>query len=416
MDSALPSKSQVDQAITGLADAANLYSEAPDLAGYASRVEIIARARRLICGLVSPDMMPNYHGLNMAELVAIRTFIKLKVFDAIPRQGAISLQGLSQATGVQESLLERMNRVLVAAGFLEQTQPDGGDYLHTKFSQAYLLDEPGPGHLFLAMYDEWLKPMHSFDDYLAERGQLNNAKEPDDPLFNPYTFYHKREGTPVWAIMSQDQERLRAFQMGMAGLDLAIPVVGHFDFASLRNSPCEVSNRRIQLVDVGGGRGTVLKKILDFHEDALDPAACVLQDRPEVIALSRTDNVLPSEVQRQEHDFMTEQPVKGAKAYFMRMILHDYADEVGIKILSRLAGAMDPDSRVLICEMVLPSRVGEADFPAAVLDQAVMTMGGKERTERGFSQMLEAAGLELVKVWRVPGVPGGCVEGRLKRQ
>lgn len=98
----------------------------------------------------------------------------------------------------------------------------------------------------------------------------------------------------------------------------------------------------------------------------------------------------------------------------MRMILHDYADPTSTRILSRLAEAMSPDSRVLICEMVLPPRVGEADFASAVLDQAVMTMGGKERTEEGFKKILEAAGLELVHTWRVPGVPGGCVEGRLK--
>ena len=41
----------------------------------------------------------------MAELIAIRTFIKLKVFAAIPESGSISLAELSKATGVQESLL-----------------------------------------------------------------------------------------------------------------------------------------------------------------------------------------------------------------------------------------------------------------------------------------------------------------------
>jgi hypothetical protein len=77
----------------------------------------------------------------------------------------------------------------------------------------------------------------------------------------------------------------------------------------------------------------------------------------------------------------------GAKAYFMRMIMHDYADAVCMDILTHLAQAMAPDSRVLVCDMVLPQRVGEADFPAAVLDQAVMTMGGKERTEEGFKSL-----------------------------
>jgi hypothetical protein len=96
------------------------------------------------------------------------------------------------------------------------------------------------------------------------------------------------------------------------------------------------------------------------------------------------------------------------------MILHDYADSVCVTILSQLAKAMAADSRLLVCEMVIPQRVGEADFAAAVLDQAVMTMGGKERTERGFAALFERAGLGLVKVWRVPGVPGACVEGRLR--
>jgi hypothetical protein len=96
------------------------------------------------------------------------------------------------------------------------------------------------------------------------------------------------------------------------------------------------------------------------------------------------------------------------------MIMHDYADAVCIDILSHLAQAMAPDSRVLVCDMVLPQRVGEADFPAAVLDQAVMTMGGKERTEERFKSLFEGAGIELVRFWRVPGVLGACVEGRLK--
>ena len=41
----------------------------------------------------------------MAEGVAIRTFMKLKVLDAIPATGSISLHDLAKATGVQESLL-----------------------------------------------------------------------------------------------------------------------------------------------------------------------------------------------------------------------------------------------------------------------------------------------------------------------
>ncbi len=53
--------------------------------------------------------------LQIAELVAIRTLIKLRVFDAIPRPGAISLRDLSRATGVQESLLGAWHLLPIAA-------------------------------------------------------------------------------------------------------------------------------------------------------------------------------------------------------------------------------------------------------------------------------------------------------------
>ncbi|RBA20287.1 hypothetical protein FPRO05_08732 [Fusarium proliferatum] len=409
---ALPNKQEINDLVSSLSDAAKAYSDALDLNGYMSRVQILEKARTLTNALITPDQKPNYHGLNIAELVAIRTFMKLKVLNAIPATGSISLQDLSQATGVQDSLLERMGRVLVASGFLDQTEPDGGEYKHTKFSLAYILDEPAPGYLFLAMYDEWFKHMHNFDDYLVSKGKY---EEPQDPLYNPYTAYWKQEGTPVWSLMMQNPERFQTFQTGMAGIDVAIPVTGHFDFSTLKNESPDTDNAIIELVDVGGGEGTVLNKILEAHPE-LSPRNCVLQERPEVIQLAKLKKTLPDDVQLVEHDFMTEQPVKGAKAYFMRMILHDYADAVGTQILTRLAEAMKPYSRVLICEMVLAPRVGEADFASAVLDQAVMTMGGKERTEAGFQKMFDASGLELVKTWRVPGVPGGCVEARLKGQ
>ncbi|CZR47654.1 uncharacterized protein FPRO_13321 [Fusarium proliferatum ET1] len=409
---ALPNKQEINDLVSSLSDSAKAYSDALDLNGYMSRVQILEKARTLTNALITPDQKPNYHGLNIAELVAIRTFMKLKVLNAIPATGSISLQDLSQATGVQDSLLERMGRVLVASGFLDQTEPDGGEYKHTKFSLAYILDEPAPGYLFLAMYDEWFKHMHNFDDYLVSKGKY---EEPQDPLYNPYTAYWKQEGTPVWSLMMQNPERFQTFQTGMAGIDVAIPVTGHFDFSTLKNESPDTGNATIELVDVGGGEGTVLNKILEAHPE-LSPRNCVLQERPEVIQLAKSKKTLPDDVQLVEHDFMTEQPVKGAKAYFMRMILHDYADAVGTQILTRLAEAMKPYSRVLICEMVLAPRVGEADFASAVLDQAVMTMGGKERTEAGFQKMFDASGLELVKTWRVPGVPGGCVEARLKGQ
>jgi hypothetical protein len=106
-------------------------------------------------------------------------------------------------------------------------------------------------------YDEWFKNMHNFDDYLEARNQLAHAHEPDDPLNNPYTWTHKQDGTPVWAIMAQNPEKIQTFQVGMSGIDIVIPVVGHFDFSLLKSSSPE--DTTVELVDVGGGTGAPLK-------------------------------------------------------------------------------------------------------------------------------------------------------------
>lgn len=149
--------------------------------------------------------------------------------------------------------------------------------------------------------------MHNFDDYLVSRGEYT---EPYDSTKNPYTAYYKQEGTPVWSIMMQHPERLQAFQTGMAGLDVAIPVTGHFDFDKLKNTPEEEASGVVELVDVGGGEGVVLNKILEAHP-GLSPERCVLQERPEMIQLAKKNSTLPSKVQLLKHDFMTKQPIKG---------------------------------------------------------------------------------------------------------
>jgi hypothetical protein len=49
----------------------------------------------------------------MAEGVAIRTFMKLRVLDAIPATGSISLHDLAKATGAQESLLGMLSQLFL---------------------------------------------------------------------------------------------------------------------------------------------------------------------------------------------------------------------------------------------------------------------------------------------------------------
>lgn len=58
----------------------------------------------------------------------------------------------------------------------------------------------------------------------------------------------------------------------------------------------------------------------------------------------------------QAHDFTQPQPVRGADAYLLRMILHDWPDAEAAKILRNIVEKMDEGkSRLLIMDTVLPT-------------------------------------------------------------
>lgn len=63
---------------------------------------------------------------------------------------------------------------------------------------------------------------------------------------------------------------------------MAIPVVGHFDFSTLAKEKGEDTEEAVQLVDVGGGHGAVLKQILENYSE-LGPKRVILQDRKDMI-------------------------------------------------------------------------------------------------------------------------------------
>ena len=81
-----------------------------------------------------------------------------------------------------------------------------------------------------------------------------------------------------------------------------------------------------------------------------------MQDLPAVQATAEatipTD--LKGRVTFMAHDFFEPQPVKKAKAYFLRAILHDWGNPTCVKILRNLLPALEDGDRVLISDSILP--------------------------------------------------------------
>ncbi|KIW28518.1 uncharacterized protein PV07_08177 [Cladophialophora immunda] len=382
-----------------------------DAASLAPKAALVSLSKKIMHSLMDPGMMVQAHSLQMAELVSVRTLLDLKVFEKMPAEEGktISAKELSEKSGVQDVLLERLLRPLVASGFVTQS-PEDGTFGSTKFSQAYT---SFPGMFFTLMFDHFLQPMTDLPKYLAKRG----AVEPTSFYVNPYSDYHNASdsGLTTWEIMSKDPEKLKTFQLGLKMGDNLVPVLGYYDFNQLKLTEDELQKdpNRTALVDIGGGVGNTLKKVLDGYKE-LDPRNVVLQDQKEIIAMADKEKIPPEGVKLMEHDFWTEQPVKGAKAYFFRRVFHDYSDELCAKALRQIIPAMAPDSRVLIADMLLPEIMTDKEAHTAALDVACMVMGGKERTEADFRKLFDGVGLEVVHIHRAPEAAAGIVEGKLK--
>ena len=97
----------------------------------------------------------------------------------------------------------------------------------------------------------------------------------------------------------------------------------------------------------------------------------------------------------------------GALIYWIRRCLHDYSDADCTKILAHLAAAMADDSRVLVCEQIMPNPPPPL---CAYTDFCMINNAGKERSVKVFEKIAADAGLKVAKVWPAKFTPVGVVE------
>ncbi|KAH9904727.1 S-adenosyl-L-methionine-dependent methyltransferase [Xylariomycetidae sp. FL2044] len=152
------------------------------------------------------------------------------------------------------------------------------------------------------------------------------------------------------------------------------------------------------LIDVGGGTGQVLQ---DFRDQVPQYAGrLVLQEVPEVVAAAAAKGVGDDgRIELQEHDFFAAQPVRGARAYFMRSVLHDWPDEQCRKILGRLRDVMEPGySRILISDCVVSDQ--KAAWQHASLDFFMMALASsRERTESEWRALIDSCDLVITGIY-----------------
>jgi ubiquinone/menaquinone biosynthesis C-methylase UbiE len=197
--------------------------------------------------------------------------------------------------------------------------------------------------------------------------------------------FDKVHGASFFEHLARDTEAGRVFDEAMraqSSLSHAA-VVAAYDFSRFE-----------RIVDVGGGTGSLLERILRQNPG---PNGVVF-DQPQVVARGRerlAGSDLAARMEFVGGDFLAEVPA--GDLYILAMVIHDWDDETAVKILSSCRRAMMPGAKLVLSELVIPP--GNAPFFGKLLDlDMLVDFGGCERTADEYRALLDAAGLKLTRI------------------
>ena len=208
----------------------------------------------------------------------------------------------------------------------------------------------------------------------------------------------KRFGRDFFAEIAQDVQKSQVFDRAMHEI--------HGDETALMLEAYDFS-RFETVLDVGGGNGSTLCGLLQAHPDLRGQ----LFDLPAVAENARgtvSQAGLSERIETFSGDFF--EAVRGkADGIVMRHVLHDWNDADCTTILRNTLAALAEGGRLLIVEkVILP---GNDPSFAKLLDLNMLAIGGKERTEEQYRDLLQRVGLRLEAIHGTPG-PIDVIEAR----
>ena len=141
------------------------------------------------------------------------------------------------------------------------------------------------------------------------------------------------------------------------------------------------------VVDVGGGNGSLLRLLLDRHPGLRG----IVFDLPETV---RDESSFGDRLEFVAGSFFERVPA--GDAYVLSAIIHDWNDERAGAILSTIRSAAPQDGRLLVVESVITP--GNDPSGAKWLDLLMLVLGGRERTELEWRELLEGAGFRTDQI------------------
>ncbi|MEV4919553.1 methyltransferase [Streptomyces tirandamycinicus] len=313
--------------------------------------------------------------LRLRELVTgyrtsqvVYATVKLGLFDLLGARPRTAAE-LAEAGGADPDTLARFVRALTAERILQST----ADGVLSLAPLGERLRSDAPGGLAA-----WV--VTSCEEQFFAWGHAVHT------LRTGQSAFEKAHGVGFWEHLRSDAKAAESYDAGMAvsageACDLIVSAGG--------------IDRARHVVDVGGGRGTLARRLLDTFPHA----RVTVLDLPEVVERTRASfapDPVPERLGLVPGSFLDGVPA-GGDVYVLSRVLADWDDAHAARILASCRRAMTPGGRLLIAEGLTRD-----DAPAGargLLDlHLLLLFGGRERTVTGLSTLLSGAGFALVSV------------------
>lgn len=312
---------------------------------------------------------------------AILAAANLRVADAIDDEPT-EIDAIAKAVGADTSCLLRLLRTLASIGIFREH----GDrhFVHTARSAVLCSDHPAKEAAIVRMLG--VKSMReAMVEYESAIKTGRSAYEIVHGV-NPFDVIHSR---PAEAAIYHEG-------MSVDG-ELISRILERCDFADIET-----------IVDLGGGRGTLLARLLLLYPEKRG----ILLDLPEVVADSVLARYGVSErCEVRSGDLQADVPADG-DAYILKNILHGRPDDDCVALLRLIGKRAGAKARVLVIENVM-SDGGRLDF-AKVFDLFLLLGGNRTRvrSEQEFRSLLDQSALEFCGI--TPLLQSQClIEARL---
>ncbi|TCD71006.1 hypothetical protein EIP91_000504 [Steccherinum ochraceum] len=425
---------KLEDPTTGLNDSAY-----DDLEVKQAVTNIVAAAAHITAIVRLPSDTLQSHGLKNHVSSAMGVLVRGHIVEILKPYGreGLHIDEIARQSDIDKNKLARILRLLATEHILTEVKSDvfALNRVSVTIDTGKSIDEirAKPDEKYIGS-----SGTAAILDHITHHSQKSSAYI-SETLLDPKTAHSTEAGaTPFnrsfqtdltfweWLELPENKHELRLFSMAMRGASKLFPsdaILKGFDFDTLPSGSV--------VVDVAGGVGSQTMILARAHPQlkyVIQDRAALAGEMQEFWKAEYADGLTGGKVSFQAIDIFSEQPIKDASVFFMRMILHDWSDTKCITILKHLRAAAQPSTKLLILEVLLAYAVPSASSDAKGLEAATtppaplllnaghggvlphfydLTMmigmnGAQERTLDHFNALLAASGWKIESVHKQP--------------